>query len=97
MALVSSTRGRSAITVELATTEQSRGTGLNGRLALAEHAGMLFIFDSDQKWTFWMRDTFIPLSIAFIDAYGNIVDIQDIQPLDETKHARLDPSEWLWK
>ena len=82
---------RTTITVEMATTAQSQGLGLSGRLSLDEKAGMLFVFDHDDTWTFWMRDTLIPLSIAFIDVNGTIIDIQDMQPLDETRHAPFRP------
>jgi uncharacterized membrane protein (UPF0127 family) len=44
---------------------------------------MLFVFDQEQTLSFWMKDTLIPLSIAYIDADGRIVDIQDMQPLDD--------------
>ena len=44
---------------------------------------MLFVFEGEQTLSFWMRDTLIPLSIAYIDAEGRIVDIQGMQPLDE--------------
>src|SRR5215203_7432784 len=64
------------------------------REALAEDAGMLFIFDQEQPLSFWMKDTLIPLSIAYIDGSGTIVDIQDMQPLDETLHPSATPARY---
>lgn len=74
---------RVPVEVEVADTDAERQTGLMGRTALPENAGMLFVFEGEQTLSFWMRDTFIPLSIAYIDAEGRIVDIQDMQPLDD--------------
>jgi uncharacterized membrane protein (UPF0127 family) len=74
---------RVPVEVEIADTDAERQTGLMGRTALPENAGMLFVFEGEQTLSFWMRDTLIPLSIAYIDAEGRIVDIQDMQPLDD--------------
>ena len=74
---------RSPVEVEIADTDAERQTGLMGRNVLPENAGMLFVFEGEQTLSFWMRDTLIPLSIAYIDAEGRIVDIQDMQPLDD--------------
>lgn len=83
---------RIPVQVEIADTEAERQTGLSGRTTLAEDAGMLFIFDQEQPLSFWMKDTLIPLSIAYISADGRIVDIQDMQPLDETPHPSAEPA-----
>ena len=61
--------------------EQSRG--LMYRTALAEDRGMLFVYPDEEKRSFWMRDTLIPLSIAFMDSEGRIVDIQEMKALDD--------------
>jgi hypothetical protein len=53
------------------------------RTALAENRGMLFVFRREEQLSFWMKDTLIPLSIAFIDSEGRIVDIQNMKPLDD--------------
>ncbi|MCA3748442.1 MAG: DUF192 domain-containing protein [Rubrobacter sp.] len=53
------------------------------RTALGEDRGMLFVFDRERRLSFWMRNTLIPLSIAYIDSEGRIVDIQDMKPLDD--------------
>jgi hypothetical protein len=74
------------LTVELARTAGERSRGLMFREELAEDGGMLFVFPEDTEAGFWMRDTLIPLSIAFIAADGTIVDIQDMEPLSEDTH-----------
>ena len=65
-----------------------------GHTALAEDAGMLFVFDREQQLSFWMKDALIPLSIAYINESGRIVDIQDMQPLDETPHPSTEPAKY---
>ncbi len=53
------------------------------RFSLAPEAGMLFVFDAPRPLSFWMRNTYMPLSIAFIDAQGTILNIEDMAPKDE--------------
>ncbi|MDR1279073.1 MAG: DUF192 domain-containing protein [Treponema sp.] len=71
------------ITVELARTDAERAQGLMYRKSLDDGKGMLFIFDRDQIMSFWMKNTRIPLSIAFITKDGRIFEIRDMQPLAE--------------
>src|SRR5215203_5744197 len=94
LTIVNSSGERVPIQVEIADTPEERQTGLMGRSALAEEAGMLFVFDHELILWFWMKDTLIPLSIAYIDAEGRIVDIQDMQPLDETIHPSAEPARY---
>jgi len=75
---------RAAVTVELAVTPQQRAQGLMYRRALDPDAGMLFIFQADSRSGFWMRNTYIPLDIAYISADLTVVDIRQGTPLDET-------------
>jgi uncharacterized membrane protein (UPF0127 family) len=82
------------VQVEIADTAAEWQTGLMERTALAQDAGMLFVYDQEQLLSFWMKDTLIPLSIAFIDSQGRIVDIQDMQPLDETSHQSAAPAQY---
>ena len=70
------------ITVEIARTDEERAKGLMYRKQLPDGEGMLFVFDRDQQLSFWMKNTLIPLSIAFIASDGNIVEIKDMQPHD---------------
>jgi uncharacterized membrane protein (UPF0127 family) len=92
--IVNSLGERIPVQVEIADTGAERQTGLSGRTTLAEDAGMLFVFDQEQPLSFWMKDTLIPLSIAYISADGRIVDIQDMQPLDETPHPSAEPAQY---
>lgn len=71
--------------VEVATTEQARIRGLMFRQWLAPDSGMLFVFDGQQQRRFWMHNTFLPLSIAFIDSSGIITDLLEMTPLDTTE------------
>lgn len=72
------------LNTKLACTNTEKSTGLMYRKTLPKNQAMLFVYDTDQILSFWMRNTFIPLSIAYIDANGKIIDIFDIDPLDET-------------
>ncbi|MFT4652683.1 MAG: uncharacterized membrane protein (UPF0127 family) [Kangiellaceae bacterium] len=70
------------IRVEYADTPQKRQLGLMFRRELCENCGMLFKFDSPRIGSIWMKNTFIPLDLAYIDEQGNIVDIEQLQPHD---------------
>jgi len=72
--------GIHVITAELATTPQSRTIGLMMRERLAPNHGMVFVFEDKAQHCFWMRNTLIPLSIAFIEDDGTIVGIADMAP-----------------
>ncbi len=94
LGILNSAGERVEVPVEIADTDEERQTGLMGRTALPEDAGMLFVFGAEQQLSFWMKDTLIPLSIAFIDSEGRIVDIQDMQPLDEAPHPSAAPAQY---
>ena len=70
--------------VEVARTQEERNRGLMNRHSLAGGEGMLFVFDRDQTLNFWMKNTYIPLSIAFISSAGEILEIRRMAPLDLT-------------
>ena len=92
---INTARGeRVEIRAEIADEEAEQKRGLMERTALAEDAGMLFVFPGERPRSFWMRNTLIPLSIAYIDGDGGIVDIQDMQPLDETAHPSAAPAQY---
>ena len=78
------TVGGERFDVELAVTPEQRRQGLMFREQLGEREGMLFVFEEAQTVSFWMRDTPLPLSIAFIDARGMIVHMADMVPFSET-------------
>ncbi len=69
---------------EVAARADERTQGLMYRTALAPDSGMLFVFDSAEFQRFWMKNTLIPLSIAYIDSAGTITDILEMTPLDTT-------------
>ncbi len=71
------------VRVEIADEPDEQATGLMGRTALGEDRGMLFVFPSEEVRSFWMKDTLIPLSIAYMDSDGRIIDIQDMKALDD--------------
>ncbi|PID27410.1 MAG: hypothetical protein CR982_05555 [Candidatus Cloacimonadota bacterium] len=69
------------IHIEIADNNYKRARGLMELDSLPKNSGMLFIFEKTDYLNFWMKDTYIPLSIAFIDREGIIVDIRDMEPL----------------
>ena len=86
------TIGGQKLIVEVASTPQTRETGLMNRFSLQQDHGMLFVFEAPQPLAFWMKDTYIPLSIAFVDHNGRILNIEDMRPQDETTHWSKGPA-----
>jgi uncharacterized membrane protein (UPF0127 family) len=74
---------RVEVRAEIADDLSEQARGLMYRTALAGDRGMLFVYDDERERSFWMRNTLIPLSIAYMDSEGRIVDIQDMEPLDD--------------
>ena len=72
-----------AVTAEVADDAEERSMGLMFRDRLAPNAGMLFVMPKPERASFWMKNTTLPLSIAYINASGVILEIHDLQPLDE--------------
>lgn len=72
-----------AIKVELARSAKEREMGLMFRTSLSDGEGMLFVFDEDQQLSFWMKNTSLPLSIAYLSSSGRIEDILDMKPFSE--------------
>jgi uncharacterized membrane protein (UPF0127 family) len=69
------------IAAEVAKTAEERQRGLMFRKSLADGKGMLFVFERDQVLSFWMKNTYIPLSIAYIAGDGRIIEVHDMEPL----------------
>jgi uncharacterized protein len=84
--------GMHLIRAEVAADYATRGRGLMHRKSLAPNAGMLFIFDGAAIHCMWMKNTYIPLSVAFLDAEGTIVNIADMQPHSEQSHCATRPA-----
>ncbi|MFW5983439.1 MAG: DUF192 domain-containing protein, partial [bacterium] len=76
---------KSQIEVEIVTGKDLK-TGLMFRKELGENKGMLFVFDSPRRTSMWMKNTFIPLSVAFIDKNGRILNIEHMKPLTRNSH-----------
>ena len=79
------------LTAEVASTTETRMTGLMHRFSLKPDHGMLFVFREAQPQAFWMKNTFVALSIAYIDDKGRIVNIDDMSPQTETTHPSNGP------
>ncbi len=76
--------GDHAVRAEVADTPETRAQGLMYREALAEDAGMLFVYPASERLSFWMENTSVPLSVAFVSAGGEILRIRDMTPFDRT-------------
>ncbi len=83
--------GMHVIQAEIAATPESRTIGLMNRKSLAPNHGMLFVFEQANVQCFWMRNTLIPLSIAYLDADGTIVNIADMAPQSDQSHCSSKP------
>lgn len=73
--------------VDVADTAETRSHGLMFRKSLRDDEGMLFIFQDDDRWAFWMKNTLVPLSIAFVDRTWRVVDIQDMPVAASPEHG----------
>jgi hypothetical protein len=83
--------GSTRVRVELADTQDLREKGLMGRASLGDDAGMVFVWPEDTTSAFWMKDTLIPLSIAFITAEGTVLSIIDMEPCGSDPCPVYDP------
>jgi uncharacterized membrane protein (UPF0127 family) len=79
------------INAELASTPRQREIGLMFRTAMPANDGMLFAFEQPGKQCFWMRNTLIPLSVAFIGDDGSVVNIDDMKPRTDDSHCSAKP------
>ena len=86
------TVGQHKVTAEVVVTPEQRAVGLMHRFSLKPDHGMLFVFERSEPLAFWMKNTFIPLSIAFISADGRIVNIEDMRPQTEDTHWSKGPA-----
>jgi uncharacterized protein len=83
--------GMHNIVAQVARTEAQRATGLMYRREMPAHEGMIFVFEQPATQCFWMRNTLIPLSTAFVDEDGTIVNIEDMAPMTENSHCSKKP------
>ena len=82
------------IEAEVAATDQNRQVGLMNRQAMPQQRGMLFVFMQPNTHCMWMRNTLIPLSVAFIDDEGYIINIEDMKPQTEDNHCARQPARY---
>ena len=83
--------GMHRIEAEVASNNADRATGLMNRPSMPIHRGMLFVFPEAGVQCFWMKNTLIPLSIAFLDDSGRIVQIADMKPQSLDNHCSVKP------
>lgn len=83
--------GMHRIDAQVAATPAQRAIGLMWRRELGPNEGMLFVFDAPAVQCFWMKNTFIPLTAAFLAEDGRIVNLADMRPHDETNHCSGEP------
>ena len=83
--------GMHNIVAELAQTPQQQQIGMMMRTEMATHEGMLFVFDDVAPRCFWMKNTLLPLSIAFIEDDGTVVNIAEMKPRSEASHCSEKP------
>ena len=84
--------GPNKIVAEVAENDEQRMRGLMYRFSLRPDHGMIFVFAQPQQLGFWMKNTFVPLSIAFIDSTGRILNIEDMAPQTEATHPSRGPA-----
>jgi uncharacterized protein len=82
------------LTAEVAANDSTRTTGLMYRRMMPENRGMLFVFPAAQPLSFWMMNTYLPLSIAYADEHGVIVSITDMKPLTTDPHPSAKPAKY---
>ncbi len=88
------TAGFHRIEAEVAANNAARMQGLMQRKAMAVQRGMLFVFDRADPHCMWMRNTYLPLSVAFLDEQGRILNIEDMQPQTEDNHCAAQPARY---
>jgi uncharacterized membrane protein (UPF0127 family) len=94
MPVVELTAGFHRIEAEVAATTENRMVGLMNRRSMPAQRGMVFAFTQENTHCMWMRNTYVPLSVAFIDADGVIINIEDMQPQTETSHCSKKPARY---
>lgn len=92
MPQVELTAGFYRIEAEVAATQTDRVQGLMNRRSMAANHGMLFVFPEAERHCMWMRNTFLPLSVAFLDNDGRVLNIEDMEPQTDTSHCAAGPA-----
>ena len=94
MPLMELSAGFHRIEADVAATDRDRQVGLMNRREMPPQRGMLFVFDHENTHCMWMRNTLLPLSVAFIDARGVIINIEDMKPQTEDNHCARVPARY---
>ena len=89
------TAGINLIKAEVASTPEQRATGLMFRRTMGNNEGMLFVFEQPSQQCFWMQNTLLPLSVAFVDDEGRIVNLDDMKPLTQNSHCSTGPVRYV--
>ncbi len=87
--------GMHQIDTQVAATPEQRSTGLMHRTSMPQHEGMLFVFDTPTQQCFWMKNTLLPLSIAFVADDGTIVNIDEMKPQTLDSHCSEKPVRYV--
>ena len=87
--------GMHRVDAQVANTPDQRQTGLMFRKDMPQHEGMIFIFEQPAKQCFWMKNTLLPLSAAFVSDDGTIVNIEDMKPLALDAHCSVQPVRYV--
>ncbi|MDE2599009.1 MAG: DUF192 domain-containing protein [Rhodocyclaceae bacterium] len=88
------TLGMYRVQAEVASTDPDRQRGLMFRKDMPESHGMLFVFPVRAQHCMWMKNTLLPLSVAFLDEEGRIINIEDMAPQTETNHCASQPARY---
>ncbi len=86
--------GMHLIRAEVADHAAARMQGLMHRSSMPQNAGMVFVFEENATHCMWMKNTLIPLSVAFIDSAGAIINIADMKPHSEQSHCAARPARY---
>ena len=84
--------GTNTLSVQIADNDATRERGFMGRTSLTDEEGMIFVFPKPRSVVFWMKDTPVPLSIAYISTSGRILETHDMKPFDETSIPSASPA-----
>jgi uncharacterized membrane protein (UPF0127 family) len=88
------TAGMHRIDAEVVNTQEGRMHGLMMRKSMPQQRGMLFVFDADGRHCMWMKNTLLPLSVAFLDEQGIILNVEEMKPQTEDNHCAAKPARY---
>jgi hypothetical protein len=83
------------ILAEVADTPADRDRGLMFRMALPADRGILFVYPNEARHCMWMRNTYVPLSVAFVDAHGRVINADEMTPQTDTSHCAAAPARYV--